>query len=249
MELNKKIVLVTGGGSGIGLELSRQLAALGNTVFICGRNEEKLLSAVRDTDLRPIVADVTRAEDQNRVLQMVGATAGRLDLLVNNAAVLFAYDFAGATDTIDRIETEIDINAKAPLTLTKRALPLMAAGEDPAVLFIGSAAAYVPVAGTPVYSGTKALIHHAVQSLRHQLKPSGIDVYEVLPPVIDTDMGNALKSENLKVMQPRELVSGILDGLKQGQLEMTPGQAKQLKWMSRVAPQYMIRQMAKTRFH
>ncbi|MGS4948052.1 SDR family oxidoreductase [Meridianimarinicoccus sp. RP-17] len=249
MDLTSKIVLVTGGGSGIGFELTRQLVALGNTVVICGRDEGRLADAARRTGAQAMVADVTSANDQDRMLASVQAQHGRLDLLVNNAGIFLAYDFRTDPDTLHKIEREIAINATAPLTLTRRALPLLEKSAQPAVLFIGSGIAFVASPGTPVYSGTKALIHHCAQTLRHQLQPHGITVFEAMPPVVDTDMAKALKSGNFKKMKPADLVREILGGLLRNQTEMLLGQSRQIKWMSRIAPAFLFRQFAKTEFH
>lgn len=249
MDLTSKIILVTGGGSGIGLELTRQLVALGNTVIICGRDEGKLAEAARVTGAQAIAGDVTVAEDQERILSDIQAQHGRLDLLINNAGIFLAYDFRSDQDTLQKIEREIAINATAPLTLTRRALPLLEKSVQPAVLFIGSGIAFVAAPGTPIYSGTKALIHHVAQTLRHQLKPRGITVFEALPPVVDTDMAKVLKSGNFKKMKPADLVRDILDGLRRNQTEMLLGQSRQIKLMSRIAPAFLFRQFAKTEFH
>ena len=249
LDLTSKIILVTGGGSGIGLELARQLVALGNTVIICGRNAEKLAEAAGATGAQAITGDVTVAQDQERILSEIDAQHGRLDLLINNAGIFLAYDFRNDPDTLQRIEREIAINATAPLTLTRRALPLLEKSAHPAVLFIGSGVAFVASPGTPVYSGTKALIHHCAQTLRHQLQPHGITVFEALPPVVDTDMASVLKSESFKKMKPADLVRDILDGLRRDQTEMLLGQSRQIKVLSRIAPAFLFRQFAKTEFH
>ncbi|MEZ5800086.1 MAG: SDR family NAD(P)-dependent oxidoreductase [Nitratireductor sp.] len=249
MDLTSKIILVTGGGSGIGLELTRQLAALGNTVVICGRDAAKLVEAERQTGAQAIVGDVTRAQDQERILSDIEAQHGRLDLLINNAGVFLAYDFRTDPETLHKIESEIAINAVAPLTLTRRALPLLEKSLQPGVLFIGSGIAFVAAPGTPVYSGTKALIHHVAQTLRHQLQPHGITVFEALPPVVDTDMAKVLKSGNFKKMKPNDLVRGLLKVCAETRPEMLLGQSRQIKWMSRIAPAFLFRQFAKTEFH
>lgn len=249
MNLTSMIVLVTGGGSGIGFELTRQLVALGNTVIICGRDADKLAEAARVTGAQAIAGDVTRSDDQDRILADIQAQHGRLDLLINNAGIFLAYDFWNDPETLQKIEREIAINAIAPLTLTRRALPLLEKSTQPGVLFIGSGIAFVASPGTPVYSGTKALIHHCAQTLRHQLQPHGITVFEAMPPVVDTDMAKVLKSGNFKIMKPADLVRDILDGLRRNQTEMLLGQSHQIKWMSRIAPALLFRQFAKTEFH
>jgi short-subunit dehydrogenase involved in D-alanine esterification of teichoic acids len=249
LDLTSKIVLVTGGGRGIGLEFNRQLAALGNTVIITGRNKATLETAAKETGAEPMPGDVTSAKDQERWIEEIGARHGRIDLLINNAGILLPYDFASDPDTLGKIEREIATNAIAPLTLTRRALPLLKASDAPAVLFIGSAAAFVAAAPTPVYSGTKSLLHHSAQALRHQLAPLGISIFEAMPPVVDTEMGAGLKSDNFKKMAPGDLVRLILKGLRRNQPEMLLGQARQVKWLSRIAPGFAFRQFSKTEFH
>ena len=249
MDLTSKIILITGGGSGIGLELTRQLVALGNTVIICGRDAGKLAEAARETGAQAIAGDVTVSEDQERILSEIAAQHGRLDLLVNNAGIFLAYDFKTDPETLQKIEREIAINATAPLTLTRRALPLFEKSAQAGVLFIGSGIAFVASPGTPVYSGTKALIHHCAQTLRHQLQPHGITVFEAMPPVVDTEMAKALKSGNFKKMKPADLVRDIITGMRRSQTEMLLGQSSQIKLMSRIAPAFLFRQFAKTEFH
>jgi uncharacterized oxidoreductase len=249
LDLKSKIILVTGGGSGIGLELARQLVALGNTVVICGRDEARLAEAARLTGAQPIAGDVTVADDQDRILSDIRTRHGRLDLLVNNAGIFLAYDFKDDPDALRKIEGEIAINATAPLTLTRRALPLLEDSPQPGILFIGSGVAFVASPGTPVYSGTKALIHHCAQTLRHQLKPHGITVFEAMPPVVDTDMAKILKSDSFKKMKPADLVREILDGLRRNRTEMLLGQSRQIMLMSRIAPTFLFHQFAKTEFH
>lgn len=249
LDLTSKTILITGGGSGIGLELARQFVELGNTVVICGRDEGRLADAARQTGAQAIAGDVTVAEDQERILSGIQAQHGKLDMLINNAGVFLAYDFKDDPETMHKIESEIAINATAPLTLTRRALPLLERSAQPAVVFIGSGIAFVASPGTPVYSGTKALIHHCAQTLRHQLHPHGIKVFEAMPPVVDTDMAKVLKSENFKKMKPTDLVREIIAGLRSNQTEMLLGQSSQIKWMSRIAPAFLFRQFAKTEFH
>ncbi|MEM9151578.1 MAG: SDR family NAD(P)-dependent oxidoreductase [Cyanobacteria bacterium P01_F01_bin.3] len=249
MELTGKTILITGGGSGIGLELTKQLSALENTVIITGRSETKLERVKLIYGVETFVSDVTSAQNQSSLLSSISDQYGHLDLLINNAGIMNAYDFGTDEQTVSKVQAEIDVNATAPLLLTARALPLLRKGHEPAVLFVGSGVCYVAMPSTPVYTGTKALIHHAAQALRVQLKPEGIDVFEVLPPVVATDMAKALKSGNFKLMPPSELVRQIIQGLETGKHEMLVGQTRQIALMSRLFPKFLFRQFSKVEFH
>ncbi|SLN56209.1 putative oxidoreductase [Roseisalinus antarcticus] len=153
-------MIITGDGSGIGLKLALQLVAPGNTVIICGRDASKLAEAVHLAGAQAVTRDVTVAEDQDRILSDIQAQHGRLDLRIGNAGIFLAYDFRNVPDRLQRIEREIAINATAPLTLARRALPLLEKNARPGIVFVGSAVAFVASPATPVYSGTRALIHH-----------------------------------------------------------------------------------------
>lgn len=249
MKLTGKTILITGGGSGIGLELTKQLSAMENTVIISGRNAAKLERAKLLYGVDTLVSDVTSPRDQEALLALVAERYGHLDLLINNAGIMQSFDFGYDENTLDKVQAEIDINATAPLLLTSRALSLLRKGTEPAVLFVGSGVCYVAMPATPVYTGTKAFIHHAAQALRVQLAPEGISVFEVLPPVVATNMAKSLKSGNFKLMPPADLVQHIIQGLKSGQQEMHVGQSKQIALMSRLFPKFLFRQFAKVEFH
>ncbi|MEM1053811.1 MAG: SDR family NAD(P)-dependent oxidoreductase, partial [Pseudomonadota bacterium] len=152
-------------------------------------------------------------------------------------------------DTVGRIQEEVTINAIAPLTVTKHALPQLLQSEEPTNLFVGSGVAFVPVVGTPVYSGTKSFLHQAAKALRHQLNPLGVSVFEGPPPVVATDMGNILASDTLKVMIPEDLVAQVWNELRKNRFEMVLGQSKMLRIMSRLAPEFIFREMAKVTCH
>lgn len=245
MELKNKIVLVTGGGSGIGMEIAARFADMGNTVIICGRDETKLAVAADTTGARTIQCDVTDPEQCKAMLDTIAREHSRLDILVNCAGVMFIYDFADDPGTAEKILTEIEVNAIAPLRLTHLALPLLAHGSGAAVVFVSSGLAYSPFAGTPVYSGTKALIHHSANSLRHQFRQRGIKVFELLPPITDTPMAEGVDTGGFKKSSPADVVDELFDGLKRDRYEIAAGASKMLRIMSRMAPGFLFSQMTK----
>ena len=245
MMLEKKIVLVTGGSSGIGAEIARQFRALGNDVIICGRNEEKLKAAAAMLDAHPIRCDVSNVDECRQMLGEIDLLFGRLDILVNCAGIMLMYDFHSMADAPARIRSEIEINAIAPLSLAHMALPLLQEGQEPAIVFVSSGLAYIPFPGTPVYSGTKALIHHSAMALRHQLAGIGIKVFELLPPVTDTPLAEGMDTGKFKKTPPAEVVAELISAMRKDKFEIPAGASKQLRLMSRIAPGFLFSQMVK----
>lgn len=249
MDLKSQVILVTGGGSGIGLELARQLVVLGNSVIICRRFADRLAQAERATCAQALNGDVTSHDDQNRMSSDVQAQHGQRDLPIDTAAILRANDFGNDPETLTNIQRESAANAIAPLTPARHALPLPKTRAQPGVLIIGSGVDCVPSPGTPVCSGTKALIHHCAHALRHQLQPHGITVSKAMSPVVDTDMAKALTSGSFSMLKPADLVRDILVGLRRNLTEMSLGQLRQIKLMGRIALDFLFARCAKTEFH
>ncbi|MGB3472622.1 MAG: SDR family NAD(P)-dependent oxidoreductase [Erythrobacter sp.] len=245
MILENKIVLVTGGSSGIGAEIARQFRELGNEVIICGRNEEKLSAAAATLDVHPIRCDISAVSDCKRMLAEIRTEFGRIDVLVNCAGIMMMYDFTEEADTSERLQNEIEINAVAPLRLTHMALPLMREAWEPAIVFVSSGLAYIPFPSTPAYSGTKALIHHSAMALRHQLAKIGVKVFELLPPVTDTPLAEGMDTGSFKKTPPADVVAELMSGMRKDKFEIPAGASKQLRLMSRIAPGFLFKQMVK----
>ncbi|TYL49162.1 SDR family oxidoreductase [Marinomonas sp. IMCC 4694] len=246
MKLTNNIVLITGGASGIGATMAERFKNMGNTVIICGRNKEKLAQAASTMGVDSVICDISSPEQCQSMLNTISKNHGRLDILVNCAGVMFAYDFANDLDTATKIQTEIEINAIAPLQLTHAALPLLKQSKAPAIVFVSSGLAYVSYFATPAYSGSKALIHHSAQALRHQLKPHGIQVFELLPPITDTPMAEGMNTGHFKKMAPSAVIDELINGMQTGKVEIAAGASKQLHFMSRLAPNFLFKQMVKS---
>ncbi|MBI1394034.1 MAG: SDR family NAD(P)-dependent oxidoreductase [Alphaproteobacteria bacterium] len=244
MNFKSKIVLITGGSSGIGAALAERFKAEGCRVIICGRDETKLAAEAARMGVTAVCCDVSKLEDCKNLLDTVHRDFGGLDILVNCAGVMFQYDLPHAPDGAEKIRTEIEINAIAPVTLTYLALPLLQKSKAAAVVFVSSGLAYAAFAPTPVYSGTKALVHHVAQCLRHQFKAIGIQLFELLPPVTDTPMAAEMNAGAFKKSPPEDVVNDLIKALKAGKFEVSSGQSKQLRLMSRLAPRFLFDRMA-----
>ncbi len=235
-------ILVTGGSSGIGRAMANALAANGASVVITGRNAQRL-AEVADTSERieAIVCDVTNG-DQIAELQQQMSTSGGIDMLVNCAGVMHFFDVASGYPLRRQLQ-EIDIDVSGPVRLVDAFLPQLL--ERPSTIVnVSSGLAWVPYAAAPVYSGAKAFVHAWTVSLREQLKDTSVRVVELLPPVTDTPLADGL-NPSFKRMPPDELVAAFLKGLERGDDEIAPGQSRQLKWMSRLAPGFIFGQLNK----
>jgi uncharacterized oxidoreductase len=113
------------------------------------------------------------------------------------------------------------------------------------VINVSSGLAFVPLPPAPIYSATKAAIHSYTQSLRFQLEETGVEVIELMPPAVKTDLTAALSEGGASLMTTDELVKQSFASLKAGALEIRPGQSKTLAWMRRLAPGFINRQLWK----
>lgn len=232
MKLEGRKILITGGGSGIGLELARRLADA-NQVVIAGRGEAKLEDARAHTPaLRALRLDVTSEEEARKAVAWLVGELGGLDLLVNNAGVLGGHELTSTEAARESVE-EVEVNLIGAIRMTRLTLPLLAASPDASVVFMSSAVALAAVPGLAVYAATKAAVHSLSRSLRAELRSKGIHVIEVLPPVVDTDLARSL---DVPKVPAADVADAILAGLARNRDEIRIGRVRQLVPLARFIP-------------
>jgi uncharacterized oxidoreductase len=248
MNLTKNTVLITGGASGIGLELTRQLHKLGNKIIITGRNEAKLKKA---KDLFPqiqtIKSDVSHSKDIETLFTKMQKEFPDMNILINNAGIMNMINLHETQD-IEKLTQEIDINLIGTIRMCAKFLPHLKSKSTAAIVNVSSGLAFVPLPMSPVYCATKAAVHSFTQSLRVQLKKSKVKVFELAPPATDTELLGEPNSEDLKgvsIMKVEDMVAVATKGMECDQYEIRPGQANQLKLMSRIAPDFILKQLSK----
>jgi meso-butanediol dehydrogenase/(S,S)-butanediol dehydrogenase/diacetyl reductase len=161
MQLEGKVALVTGGGTGIGAAITERLVAEGAKVCITGRRQEMLegvAGSLPAGSVTTCVADVCRDEDAKRMVETALGINGRLDILINNAGV----EYAGTVIQMDSAvwRQELEINLTGPFLMMKEALPCMIESGGGTIINISSLAGVRCVPGSPAYCATKAgLIH------------------------------------------------------------------------------------------
>ena len=185
MLTNRKI-LVTGGASGIGLALAERFAQNGNTVIICGRRADALREAAeRVPGLITKVCDLSNEMERIALRDWVTAAHADLNVLVNNAGIQ-QWMKVDDDDFYARTKAELAINIEAPVHLAHLFMTLP---KLKTIMNVSSGLAFSPLAKTPVYSATKAFIRSFTLSLRYLLKERGIEVIEIIPPALNTDLG------------------------------------------------------------
>src|SRR5437660_5319200 len=234
MQTRGNTVLITGGSAGIGLATAKALVAAGNTVIVCGRDQTRLERAKEAVPgIFTIQCDITRDDDLADLLKRVQSDFPRVNILINNAATMYIRDFAENADGSEKIEEEVDTNFLAPMKLTSRLLPLLQQQATAAIVIVSSGLAYVPVANVAVYSATKAGLHAFSHALRHQLKKTGIKVFELLPPLVDTDL---LRTLHMPKMRAEQVARELLRGLERDRYEIRVGMVKPLYMASQLVP-------------
>lgn len=189
MDMQGNTILITGGGSGIGRGLAEAFHQLGNKVIIAGRRKDVLETVVAaNPGMASAVFDVEDAAALPGFVAKLLAAHPGLNVLINNAGIMQAEDMLASPYDLTSAEATIAINLLGPIRLTAALLPHLTAQAKAAVLNVTSGLAFVPLAATPTYSATKAALHSWSQSLRHQLRSTAVEVIEVAPPAVGTDL-------------------------------------------------------------
>lgn len=234
MKLSGNTIMITGGGSGIGLAFAKTLTAKSNTVIICGRNLERLEAAKKEgfaTD--HFQCDLSTEEDQKKLVEYIQLNHPNTNMLINNAGIQYNYAFDDQEDHSDLIEKEVNINFTAQVKLTDRFLPILLKQTQSSIVNITSALALVPKQSAPVYCATKAAMRAFTKALRYQLENCVVNVIEVVPALVDTAM---TKGRGKGKMSPEELVREALDGIEADKEEIRIGKTKILFFLERFIP-------------
>jgi uncharacterized oxidoreductase len=221
MDLASNTVLITGGSTGIGLALAKRFLQSGSDVIVCGRREQVLQEArAAHPGLGIHVCDVSNEQDRVALFKSAVADRPRLNVLVNNAGIQHRRDLTDATDWA-RTRQEIAINLDAPVHLSTLFIPHLLTRQRPVIINVTSGLAFVPLASAPIYCATKAALHSFTLSLRHQLADTPIQVIEIAPPAVDTDLGGA--GQHTFGVPLDEFAEAAVAGLQRGDLEITYG--------------------------
>ena len=239
-----RVTLVTGGSSGIGRAFVEKLAMAKAKVIACGRNQDSLQELQREhPEVEAVRCNIAERADVLALAKSVETRHGKLDALVNNAAIMERVDLLDDSVSDDRIAHEIAVNLVGTILLTRRFLPLLRSSHRPMIVMITSGYALLPATRAPTYSASKAGLRSFTLALRRQLNGVGIRVIEVLPPLVDTPATRAVQGPK---MSADALVDRVLRDIDRGRDEILPGNVGLLPMMMRLAPQYIARRVAES---
>ena len=248
MKLEGRTILITGGTSGIGLELARRLIGRGNTVIITGRDKQKLDDARSALPgVHALQSDVSNSREIEALLQLVTGAFPACDTIINNAGVMRNLDMNEPRSLTD-VTRELDINLNGPVQIVQAFLPHLKSRPNALIVNVSSGLAFVPFPLSPIYSAAKAGLHAFTRCLRVQLKGSSVTVVELAPPPVETKLFRGefeKQNEGQKAMPVAALVSKAVAQIEAGKREIRPGISNLLYVLSRFAPALPFGQMAK----
>ena len=246
MKLIDRTILITGGSAGIGLAFALRFVELGNQVIVTGRRQP-VLDQVKERypKLHTIQSDVADPAQIAALAARVKADFPKLDVLMNNAGISLYKNLAATAADLAALTTELNVNAGGVIRMTSAFIDLLKANRG-TLINVSSALAFVPLPCIPIYCATKAAIHSYTQSLRFQLEDTSVEVIELMPPAVKTDMtADVPEGDGITLITVEELVKQSFKSLKKGSLEIRPGQSQQLAFMRRVAPNFINGQLWK----
>ncbi len=241
MKLSGHTVLITGGSSGIGLELAIQLSTLGNTIIITGRDKNRL-DAVRRAhpQVHTLQSDVTDPRAIAALHAQVLELFPSVNILINNAGIMRRLNLhALACEDVADVTREVSTNLMGPIQMTQVFLPHLKAQKIAAVINVSSGLAFVPFPMSPVYAASKAALHSYTQSLRVQMAQTNVRIIELAPPATATPLNDVFSTHEMDprmLMNTSKLVRAAVRAIERGALEVTPGPSAILRLLGRWAP-------------
>jgi uncharacterized oxidoreductase len=220
MNLFGNTILITGGGSGIGRGLAEAFHQLGNQVVISGRREQMLdETTTANPGMKSLVLDIEKRESIAAFTAQLAESFPSLNVLINNAGIMRAENLANQQTDLADAEAIVTTNLLGPIRLTAALLPLLKNQPSATVMNVSSGLAFLPLAITPTYCATKAAIHSYTQSLRYQFRSARIEVLELVPPYVATDLMNG--SSDPRAMPLDKFIAEVMEILK---TEPTPAE-------------------------
>lgn len=214
MNITGDTILITGGGTGIGRALAEALHARGAQVIITGRREDVLKDTVAaNPGMAWATLDVADAEAIPAFAAQLLQDHPGLNAVIHNAGIMKVEDLTAQPFDLATVDATVATNLLGPIRLTAALLPHLQAKPTATIMTVTSGLAFVPLAATPTYNATKAGLHSWTESLRHQLRDTAIEVLELAPPGVATDLmpGHAENPNSMPLADYTAEVIGLIE--------------------------------------
>lgn len=244
-----KTALVTGGGGGIGKALSQQLIKDGKKVIIVGRTESNLRQSAQEIGAAAFyVLDTGDIPSIPKFVEKLISEHPDVDCLINNAGVQRPLDVneQSASEFLEKADQEIDINIRGPMHLILQLMKHFKSKPNALIVNVSSVLGFVPFSTmNPVYCATKSWVHFWSMSLRKQLEESGINVVEIAPPMVATDLHRERENpdDNKKENAPQTMtvdkfVDEVVQKWKKGEMMISAGPGNEMvdTWKGSMEP-------------
>lgn len=209
MQMSGNTILVTGGGSGIGRALAEAFLSRGNQVIIAGRRAAVLDEVTAaNPGMTSAVLDLEEAGSVRQFAETLRTQAPGLNAVIHNAGIMRMEQIT-AGELADA-EAIVTTNLLGPIRLTAALLPQLKAQPRATIMTVSSGLAFVPMALTPTYSATKAAIHSYSESMRYQLRDTAIEVLELVPPYVQTELMGAQQANDPRAMPLKAFIDEVM---------------------------------------
>lgn len=213
MDISGNTILITGGSSGIGRALAEAFAAAGNRVIVAGRRADLLTQvAAANPGMSTAVLDIAAGASIPAFAKKIVQDHPALNVVIHNAGIMHSEDLRKA-DLADA-EATVATNLLGPIRLTAALLPHLLKQPQATIMNVTSGLAFVPLALTPTYCATKAAMHSYTQSLRYQLKDSCMQVIELAPPYVQTELQGPRQANDPSAMPLKDFIAEAMSLLR-----------------------------------
>lgn len=240
MKLTDRTIIITGGTSGIGLALVKQLAPLNQHIIVLARDQDKARSLESQfSNVTTMTCDLAHKLQVLQCVEEILSSFPDACVLINNAAVQYTPQLLDSDFSFDSIELEIKTNFMAPIWLASCFLEhFKRQNQGAAIINVTSGLAIHPKSSSAVYCATKAGLRSFTRSLGYQLESSKVQTYEMLLPLVDTSM--TLGRGRAK-LSPTDAAEKIIKAVNSQSFEAYIGKAALIPWLNRLSPSLMAK--------
>ena len=234
MNITGNTILITGGTSGIGRALAEALHAKNNKVIIAGRRQNLLDEVTnRNEGMVGIAVDLSKSAAVETFAKEITARYPTLNVLINNAGIAGLEDYTADVIDLERAYSTIQTNITSVVQLTAALLPTLRAQPHSTLMVTTSGLAFVAYPPGPVYGATKAFMHNWLDALRVQLRKTSVEVLELAPPYVQTELGGPKQASDPRAMPLVEFTQEVMQILENDTTEkgeILVERVKPLRW-------------------